>query len=1173
MKNIKNAGVLFILFFLISMLFTVSACSKSYNVTFITNGGENIASISLKKGEKVNCPDATKEGYSFVGWYTDESLNKAFNFDTELTDNLTLYAKWNINNYTITFNSEGGSVIDPITAEYNEAVNAPQPPEKTGYTFSGWYIDSEKNGEQYSFSTMPAEDLILFADWTINDYTITFNSNDGSSVNPITADFGTEITAPVAPVKEGYSFVGWYSNSSLTGNIYEFTTVPAENITLYAKWSVNTYIISFNTNGGDTMASQSYDYNETIITPDDPVRNGYTFIGWYNNAELTGEMYSFGGNMPAQNINLYASWGINNYSVNYYSGNTLLDSETYNFNEQLISPEDPEKEGYTFLAWYMDQELLGDEFLFNILMPSNDINVYAKWSINHYQLSFSTGEGSAVSDAEYAYNEQISAPANPTRTDFYFGGWYTDNTYTTEYVFNTMPAASFTLYALWEYKIKAIPYGDGAEVTGLHSSEPLNSILEIPTVIEIQGTSLTVYSIGDSAFSGNSSLTAITFETGTQIIKIGAAAFSNCRNLVSFEFPDTIEIISDSAFCSCLKLSDFIISENSNLISIGDNAFNDTIFTQIYLPESVNSLGTHMFNKYLNSINVAAGNTLYASSDGVLYNKALTELISFPAAKTTDSYTLISSVATIKPYAFFGCKADSIILSEGVTIISEYAFHTSTARYIEISSTVTEIGQEAFSYCTNLKILLIDSDILIPIGENPFYFMMQGIFPNYIYVHTDLLDDYQSAANWSAFASKMYSFDEHDNVCVYEDKIDYLSVKNYIGKGNTIVIPSECNSQSVKEIGSNAFKNYPSITSVTIPDSIERIYEYAFSNTHITEITLPASLTEIHQSFENCTYLASVTFAATSTLSIFNRAFYGCPISVLELPSTTVYLEQGSLAGMSSLQRLEIPFVGSQLGAEDEASLFGYIFGESEYTDSIGVEQYYSSTESIIYYIPQNLAYLTVLNGDIPYGAFSQCSMLMNVTLMQINNYHINENAFFNCYNLETVLCGDNLITIDSYAFKNCYSLSSINIGINVTEIGYSSFLNCSLLTFITLPNTLLNIGSYAFSNSGLTEITLPNGLQVISSYAFENCQFTEVTIPSSVIEIGDKAFDIDLLTAVNVERSAITSGSITIINGHAFGDDVSFSNLTVFVPSDSYTDYYNAASGYAYQNNIDTIS
>ena len=164
----------------------------------------------------------TRAGYTQVGWSTVDGGEKVYGFEDIYTKNeaLTLYPVWNTNKYTITFDTNGGSDIAPITQDYGTKITTPDNPTRKGYTFKRWDKEIPK--------TMPAENITVKAQWEINQYTIAFDTNGGSEIAPITQDYGTEITAPDNPTRKGYTFKGWDKEIP--------ETMPAENITITARW-------------------------------------------------------------------------------------------------------------------------------------------------------------------------------------------------------------------------------------------------------------------------------------------------------------------------------------------------------------------------------------------------------------------------------------------------------------------------------------------------------------------------------------------------------------------------------------------------------------------------------------------------------------------------------------------------------------------------------------------------------------------------------------------------------------------------------------------------------------------------------------------------------------------------------------------------------------------------
>ena len=180
--------------------------------------GGTYATQIVQKGEKAIEPDVpSRQGYQFTDWYLDDTK---YDFNTAVTKDMTLTAKWTANSYTITFDTGGGSAIAPITQDYGTQITAPADPTREGYTFIGW--------DKAIPATMPAGDMTITAQWRINQYTIAFDTDGGSAIAPITQDYGTQITAPADPTREGYTFIGW--DKAIPA------TMPAESITITAQW-------------------------------------------------------------------------------------------------------------------------------------------------------------------------------------------------------------------------------------------------------------------------------------------------------------------------------------------------------------------------------------------------------------------------------------------------------------------------------------------------------------------------------------------------------------------------------------------------------------------------------------------------------------------------------------------------------------------------------------------------------------------------------------------------------------------------------------------------------------------------------------------------------------------------------------------------------------------------
>ncbi len=332
---------------------TAQWTAPTYAVTLNTNGGTinkgNVTGYTYGVGATLpTADDMTYTGYMFKGWYDNENLtgSPVTAIGGTETGNKEYWAKWEINQYTITFDTNGGSEIAPITQDYGTKITTPADPTRKGYTFKGWDKEIPK--------TMPAENITVKAQWEINQYAITFDTNGGSEIAPITQDYGTAITAPADPTRKGYTFKGWDKEIP--------KTMPAENITVKAQWEINQYTITFDTAGGSEIAPITQNYGTKITTPADPTRKGYTFKGWDKEIPET---------MPAENMTVKAQWEINQYTITFdTNGGSEIAPITQDYGTAITAPADPTRKGYTFKGW--DKEIPET-------MPAENITITARW--------------------------------------------------------------------------------------------------------------------------------------------------------------------------------------------------------------------------------------------------------------------------------------------------------------------------------------------------------------------------------------------------------------------------------------------------------------------------------------------------------------------------------------------------------------------------------------------------------------------------------------------------------------------------------------------------------------------------------------------------------------------------------------------------------------------------
>lgn len=278
--------------------------ASEVTVSFVTNCMQNLNAQSVTFGQAATRPSAlTKEGYDFDNWYMDAAFQKVYDFSKPVIQNITLYAKWNQRVITVTFNTDGGSEISSMQVEGANLVTEPAAPTKENCIFGGWFTD-EARTQRFNFSVSPEGDVTLYAKWYKTENTVSFETNGGNAISSVTVNYNQTFELPEAPVKVGYTFVNWYRNAEFT-EIY--ITIPiVEDLTLYAKWSADEYVIRFETNGGGRIKNVTVKYGVATKEPAAPEKEGYVFEGWYTDEALT-QKFEF-GNPITSNLNLYAKW-------------------------------------------------------------------------------------------------------------------------------------------------------------------------------------------------------------------------------------------------------------------------------------------------------------------------------------------------------------------------------------------------------------------------------------------------------------------------------------------------------------------------------------------------------------------------------------------------------------------------------------------------------------------------------------------------------------------------------------------------------------------------------------------------------------------------------------------------------------------------------------------------
>ena len=277
---------------------------KNCIITLNSNGGKAIDAVTVKEGKGVDSLPATvRDGYTFDGWFTAADGGDKVTAIDKVTNDVMLYAHWTANTYQVTFDAQGGNEIAPMSVRADEVVTDLPTPERTDYAFDGWYTKADGGKKVTELSTV--KDVTLYAHWKLSHYTLTFDSQGGTEVQPITENIDTPFTSMPTTTKTNYVFTGWYTKPE--GGIRVTSVTDGKSMKLYAHWSEATYVLTFNSNGGDSVPAIRFAATEGV--PADkmpvPVRDGYTFNGWFTATEGGDKVESY---MTTADATLYAQW-------------------------------------------------------------------------------------------------------------------------------------------------------------------------------------------------------------------------------------------------------------------------------------------------------------------------------------------------------------------------------------------------------------------------------------------------------------------------------------------------------------------------------------------------------------------------------------------------------------------------------------------------------------------------------------------------------------------------------------------------------------------------------------------------------------------------------------------------------------------------------------------------
>lgn len=444
-------------------------------VTFDPNGGYP---LGIKQKTKVvtvgqtygTLPTPSRKDYEFAGWYTTADGFRSVISATEVTrtEDHTLYACWTVPRYAVTFHANGGSGGKTVFLNHGDKLGTLPSATRTGYTLDGWYT-TPGGGTKVTESTTVTAKTTYYAHWKGDSVTVKLN--DGGAESQITVAYGGTYTGLTEPKKEGYTFLGWFTEPDTGGSKVTAATKVTElgEHTLYARWKANSHTVTFQSDGKD-VATRTVTYGGKLgALPANPSKTGYTFTGWSGGPTADTVIHA--------DTVYTAQWTVKSdiavtFDPNYEGAAAQTQAATYNSPYPL--PAEPTRENYTFLGWYTAASGGAKVTGSTTVTRAANHTLYARWSRNTATVTFNAGQGT-VSETSRKVNagEALGTLPTPTRKGYTFAGWQDSRGATA--TADTTVTTNTAYTAQWTAKTYIIPVN--GEEKEIRTGEPYGKIL------------------------------------------------------------------------------------------------------------------------------------------------------------------------------------------------------------------------------------------------------------------------------------------------------------------------------------------------------------------------------------------------------------------------------------------------------------------------------------------------------------------------------------------------------------------------------------------------------------------------------------------------------------------------------------------------------------------------